>query len=190
LSDRSWVQQIPLHFSSTSPASTKANGKPEKTGSRNRSRQHHANRGEIDFSTRNDPLLSAPPTGQSHRRAWTGDRHILLYQQLRSYAELWKPAYWIVDATGVGAGLADFVSNIQIGIVIPFTFTSASKSKLGWDFLGIVETGRFKNYKSKPTRPSNRGERLEACQMTVIPDQQLIKWGVPGGTSENKKPIR
>ena len=158
---------------------------------------------EIDFSTVQDPLIGAPTYRVVHRHAWQGDRHTLLYQQFRSYAEAWQPAYWIIDSTGVGAGLADFVSNIRIGIVIPFTFTSASKSKLGWDFLGIIETGRFKNCQvgadgiagelhPSPPYQDEWLEQLTACQMTVIPGPgQLIRWGVPDGTrsARTKEPL-
>ena len=153
----------------------------------------------IDFSTTQDPLIGAPTYRVIHRHAWQGDRHTLLYQQFRSYAEAWQPEYWIIDSTGVGAGLADFVSNIRIGTVIPFTFTSSSKSKLGWDFLGIIETGRFKDHSPLPSgegpgvrEQGEYREQLEACQMTVIPGPgQLIKWGVPDGTrsTRNGEPL-
>jgi hypothetical protein len=144
---------------------------------------------EIDFSSVQDPLIGAPTYRVVHRHAWQGDRHTLLYQQFRAYAEAWQPAYWIIDSTGVGAGLADFVTNIRIGTVIPFTFTSSSKSKLGWDFLGIIETGRFKDHTTQETNKEQTEyrEQLEACQMTVIPGPgQLIRWGVPDGTRSTK----
>ena len=139
----------------------------------------------IDFSTSDDPLIGAPTYRVVHRHSWQGDRHTLLYQQFRAYAEAWQPEYWIIDSTGVGAGLADFVVNIRIGTVIPFTFTSSSKSKLGWDFLGIIETGRFKDHApaGDHKEQAEYQEQLTACQMTVIPGPgQLIKWGVPDGT--------
>jgi hypothetical protein len=144
----------------------------------------------VDFSSCDDPLIGAPTYRVVHRRSWKGDRHTLLYQQLRGYAEAWAPEYWIIDSTGVGAGIADFVSNIQIGTVIPFTFTSSSKSKLGWDFLGIIETGRFKDHSPLPSgegsgvrEQAEFKEQLEACLMTILPGPgQLIRWGVPDGT--------
>lgn len=148
---------------------------------------------EIDFSSAEDPLINAPTYRVVNRQAWQGERHVTLYQQLRALAEAWLPAYWIIDATGVGAGLADFVSNIQIGTVIPFIFNSSSKSKLGWDFIGIIETGRFKEYQSSPLLPGEGRvreeveEQFSACQMTVIPGPgQLIKWAVPDGTRSTR----
>ena len=46
-------------------------------------------------------------------------------------------------------GLASFLSKTFAGRVIPFTFTAASKSQLGWDFLSAVETGRFKLFRAR-----------------------------------------
>ena len=39
----------------------------------------------------------------------------------------------MIDATGLGAGLASFLGNaLGGGIVVPFVFTQKSKSDLGW----------------------------------------------------------
>ncbi len=59
-------------------------------------------------------------------------------------------------------------------------FTSSSKSKLGWDFIGIIETGRFKEY-----TPANSTfiEQLGFTSLEVQPGPgHLIKWSVPDGT--------
>ncbi|MGI8963065.1 MAG: hypothetical protein ACR2GI_01010 [Thermomicrobiales bacterium] len=89
------------------------------------------------------------------RRIWTGVRHTALHDQLVDLARnVWKASWVIVDATGVGAGLSSFLrANLgarrgsQPGIqVVPFVFTAASKSRLGWDFLGLIDSGRFKEY--------------------------------------------
>ena len=59
---------------------------------------------------------------------------------------MWNPRYIIVDATGVGAGLSSFLESSIPGRVLPFVFTSKSKSDLGWSFLAVCDTGRFKDY--------------------------------------------
>ncbi len=78
------------------------------------------------------------------RMAWTGVRHAALHAQLVDLArEVWRASAVVVDATGVGAGLASFLA-AELGerggasavAVIPFVFTAASKSALGWDFWG------------------------------------------------------
>ena len=101
---------------------------------------------EVDLSGLSDPLLQAPTYRVVNRKAWLGDRHSAIYAQLLALGELWAPRWWVVDATGVGAGLASFLEKAFPGRLLPFVFTSSSKSKLGWDFLSVVETGRFKDY--------------------------------------------
>ncbi|MBA3379835.1 MAG: hypothetical protein H0T93_13210, partial [Chloroflexia bacterium] len=54
----------------------------------------------------------------------------------------------------VGAGLSSFLKNTletNRGTgpsvrVEPFIFNATSKSRLGWDFLGLIDSGRFKEY--------------------------------------------
>lgn len=66
------------------------------------------------------------------------------FGQLVTLAESWSPRWIICDATGVGAGLSSFIlKTFGENRVLPFIFTAQSKSKLGWDFLSVIETGRF-----------------------------------------------
>ena len=52
-----------------------------------------------------------------------------------------------VDAIGIGAGVASFLSKaLGKSVVNPFTFTQASKSKLGFDLLAAINSGRVKMY--------------------------------------------
>lgn len=75
--------------------------------------------------------------------------------------EVWQARVVVVDATGVGTGLASFLaatlgerrSGQRAIPVLPFIFTRASKSALGWDFLALIDSGRFKEY-------ANDGEQL------------------------------
>ncbi len=89
-------------------------------------------------------------------------------------------AYIVIDATGIGAGLSSFLAAAFPGKMLPFVFTSPSKSKLGWDFISIIETGRFKEY-----APADDLfiEQLSFTLLEVQPGPaHLIKWGVPDGT--------
>lgn len=102
---------------------------------------------EVDLSSRSD---GRPVYRVVDRRAWTGIRHVELHAHLIDLARhIWKASWIVVDATGIGAGLASFLeaSLKRTSIrVVPFTFTSSSKSQLGWDFVSLIETGRFKDY--------------------------------------------
>ncbi len=102
---------------------------------------------EVDLTARSD---GRPVYRVVDRRAWTGIRHAELHAHLIDLARyIWKASWIVVDATGIGAGLTSFLeaSLRRTSIhVVPFTFTSSSKSQLGWDFISLIETGRFKDY--------------------------------------------
>ncbi|MGI8404091.1 MAG: hypothetical protein ACR2OE_04885 [Thermomicrobiales bacterium] len=125
------------------------------------------------------------------RRIWTGVRHTALHDQLVDLARtVWKASWIVVDATGIGAGLASFLqaslcrrkiaaeSPVQ---VIPFVFTSASKSKLGWDFLGLIDAGRFKEYMhddDEVTRLYHAQLRATTFEVMNGPGN-VLRWSVP-----------
>jgi hypothetical protein len=136
---------------------------------------------DVDLSTLADPLIKAPTYRVVDRRLWTGVKHTALYQQLLSLAESWRPAHLVIDATGVGAGLASFLAKALPGRVLPFEFNTRSKSDLGWKFLAICETGRFKDYQA---RPGDEAElfwmQVEYCQSEIVPGpERRMHWGVP-----------
>ncbi len=67
--------------------------------------------------------------------------------------------------------------------MLPFTFNAASKSRLGWDFLSVVETGRFKDWREPSGVWSEQAvfwKQVEAClgQVSLGPDRRL-SWSVP-----------
>jgi hypothetical protein len=91
---------------------------------------------------------------------------------------------------GVGAGLASFLEKIygsadnklSPGKVVQFVFTQKSKSDLGWDFLAIIETGRYKDY--APADPEF-WRQARACQSMVLEGPgKLMRWSVPDGTRD------
>jgi hypothetical protein len=106
----------------------------------------------------------------------------------------WNPAWSVVDATGIGAGLASFLQKAFGEKVIGFNFNAASKSQLGWDFLSVVETGRFKDGQALEGSRDWQGihketfdQQLAHCQMEVLPGaERRIKWGVPDGTRDSR----
>jgi hypothetical protein len=135
---------------------------------------------EVDLSTIADAAIQKPTYRVVFRRTWTGKSQTFQYSQLKSLAETWQPRYLAIDATGIGAGLASFLNAAFPGKVLPFVFNSSSKSKLGWDFISIIETGRFKEY-----TPADDLfiEQLSFTMLEVQPGPaHLIKWGVPDGT--------
>ena len=102
---------------------------------------------EIDTASRSD---GRPLYRVVDRRAWTGVRHTELHAHIEHLARhIWKASWVVVDATGIGAGIASFLeaSLRRSGIrVHPFVFTATSKSALGWNFVSLIETGRVQEY--------------------------------------------
>ena len=132
------------------------------------------------------------------RLAWTGERHTALHARIVDLARnVWRASAVVVDATGVGAGLASFLA-AALGerrdgrpapaiTTIPYLFTGASKSALGWEFLSLIDSGRFKEYRD------DLGSGTPEAQLTALYWDQLrattyetvpgpgkqLRWSVP-----------
>ncbi len=140
------------------------------------------------------------------RYLWTGVKHTSLYQQLLDLARhVWRARYVVVDATGVGAGLASFLrAALGDRVVIPFVFSLSSKSELGWQFLGIVDSGRFKDYVAESADSELAGgeesatdresielaglfwRQVRECTYEVRPGpNRLMSWSVPSARTHD-----
>jgi len=138
---------------------------------------------EVDLATVRDPLLAAPSYRVVDVFADTGTRHTLLYGKLRGYFELWQVRWIVADASGVGAGLVSFLSARQAfgAKVIPFQFSPPKrKSDLGWDFLTVVETGRFRMFRDDGSEDWREfWKQVEECRYEVSEgEEKRMQWGV------------
>jgi hypothetical protein len=90
---------------------------------------------------------------------------------------------FLIDSTGVGEGLWSLLDNaFGSDTVIPVKFTPQIKSQLGYGFLGIIESGRYREY-----HPFDETFRLQLdkCRSEIVPGPaMLIRWGVPDGTKD------
>jgi hypothetical protein len=114
------------------------------------------------------------------RRLWLGTKHASLHGQIRALARHWHAIFVVVDATGVGAGLASFLEQPLGERVVPVLFTPKIKSDLGWGFVSIVETGRYHDY-ADDGEPDTRQFWYEVahCQYEVRSGPaQAMRWGV------------
>ncbi|MGQ9626967.1 MAG: hypothetical protein ACUVV0_08715 [Anaerolineae bacterium] len=136
---------------------------------------------EVDTATLRVQLIGFPTYRVLNRRIWMGERHTTLYAALLDLVRTWKPRYVVIDATGVGAGLAAFLTrSLGEHMVIPFVFTAQSKSKLGWDFLTVCDSGRFKDHLPKGM-PEQKAfwEQVCAADYEIIPGpERHMRWGV------------
>lgn len=123
-------------------------------------------------------ILGLPTYRVVDRRLWLGVAHTTLYAQLLDLARLWETRQVVVDATGLGSGLAQFLQLSLGPQVIPVILNSATKTKLGWRFLGLIDTGRFKDYVDD-NAPETRQFWYEvgACEFEATPLGGL-RWGV------------
>ncbi len=109
-----------------------------------------------------------------------GTPHAALYAKIFALAEHWHAAWIVVDATGVGAGLASFLAKALGEKVVPVEFSPNVKSDLGWDFLALVETGRYQDY-VPDDEPDTRQfwYEVEACTYQIAPGPgKRMSWGV------------
>lgn len=102
---------------------------------------------ELDFSE-TDEVQTEPGLCIVAHCAWRGVPHHTLYPQLADLLKsVWRCRRVVVDATGLGAGVASFLEKaLGKAVVHPFQFTAQSKSKLGYELLAAVNTGRVKLY--------------------------------------------
>jgi hypothetical protein len=128
-----------------------------------------------------DPVHGDLPTYRVvDRRLWLGETHTALYQELLALARHWGAAWVVVDATGIGAGLASFLREALGERVRAVRFSRRVKSDLGWGFLGVVETGRYRDY-APDGAPETRQfwYEVESCQRQVRDDpNHTLAWGV------------
>lgn len=143
---------------------------------------------DVDLASLQDQVLKAPTYRVVQRKAWTGIKHTLLYGQLLALAKHWKAKYLVADATGVGAGLVDFLTAaLPAGVVFPFVFSSKTKSDLGWDFIGVCDTGRWKEHVAAAGDADGAEfwHQLEFCGHEVLDGPaHMLRWGVPDGTRD------
>ena len=122
----------------------------------------------VDLSTLG--TLQAPTYRVVERQQWTGLNHLSLFGQIKALGERWRPRHIVIDATGVGEGLWAMLDKAFPTRVLPVKFSAEKKSEIGYRFLSIVETGRFRDETPGGSSPgSDEPDRREAIQ------------GLPGG---------
>ncbi len=136
---------------------------------------------EVDTST--VALLGKPTYLTVFRKEWKGEKHVTVFGALNGLAQTWKPMRIVIDATGVGEGLWSLLDH-SLGpeVVIPVKFTAKLKSELGYGLIGIVESGRYREYHPFP---ENLHMQMDKCRCEIVPGPaELMRWGVPDGTRD------
>lgn len=109
-----------------------------------------------------------------HQICWTGMKYDTQLQTTVALMKHWQVRTLIVDATGLGGPVASMLRD-RLGEerVQPFTFTRASKSRLAYRWLALINGGRFKMYQ-RESAPHNE-KVAGACWKQL----QLAQYRVP-----------
>lgn len=133
----------------------------------------------IDVDMSSLELMGKPAYHVVKRLEWHGQNHVHIFGALKAIAQTWNMLYMVIDATGVGEGLWGMCSNRWRERVIPVKFTQQTKSEIGYAFLGIVDTGRFRDH----CHTEAVHEQYENCTSEVlIGPAKTMRWGVKDGT--------
>jgi hypothetical protein len=115
-----------------------------------------------------------------------------LAERLLAWLRRWDPAHVIIDAAGVGQGLADWLGErLGRGRVTAYPISSAAaKARLGSDFLALIDTGRFRYWAGDPNSSAEEAplsdgwwfwRQAEACAYSLGPGGRFdrdLRWGV------------
>ena len=124
--------------------------------------------------------------GSRHFQAAPGQPR--LADTLLTYLRHWNVAHTIIDAAGVGQGLADWlaaalgrerVTAHQLG-------GTSAKARLGSDLLALIDTGRFRYWTGDEDEPLSDGwwfwQQVIACGYSLPGAGRFdhdLRWGVP-----------
>jgi phage FluMu gp28-like protein len=128
-------------------------------------------------------LIGKPTYLTVFRKEWQGQNHVMLFGAIKALVQTWRPVRVVIDATGVGEGLWGMLDNaFGSQQVLPVKFTASLKSELGYGLIGILESGRYREY--HPFDEKLR-QQLEHCRSEILPGpSKLMRWGVPDGARD------
>ncbi len=129
---------------------------------------------ELTFGT--DPLTSKQPQIRIlEHLATVGTKHAQLYPRILDLVRSrWRCKRVVVDSTGVGGGVASYLTTI-LGpdTVQSFHFTAQSKSRLAFNLITAINAGRLKMYQGQDPDALQFWNQMHRARSAVKPNQQM-----------------
>ncbi len=141
------------------------------------------------------------------RRLYRNLRTEMLEERICQDIDHLRASHIIVDHSGLGAMLSDMLVSKYKSKVIPIDITGANKSKMAWDFLAMVDTGRWQEHKGDEINVLKSGfvpgrepyeilkepellqqmffRELRGCRMEPTGNPSNVRWGVKDGTRDH-----
>lgn len=110
---------------------------------------------------------------------WTGRPQVEAYAQLLDLLRTWDVRRVAVDATGMGAGTADFLEAELGERVDKVVFTQGSKSRLGYELLAAVNRGGLKVYRKDGSPEAGEFRRQMAAARADLRANRTLSFYVP-----------
>ncbi len=107
---------------------------------------------------------------------WSGADYPTQHHALRHLlGEVFPCSRIVVDATGLGAGVASWLAGVMGGEVVEsFVFTAPSKSRLGFTLLAMAGTGRCRIYKQDGSAARCRlQQEIESARYELAANEQM-----------------
>ena len=92
--------------------------------------------------------LNLPTIQVVHQVWWTGKPYLEQYAALVALCEHWNLQKMVIDRTGLGDVMTSLLSS-KLGDerIVPFQFSRPSKSRLTYQLLSMISSGRLKLYR-------------------------------------------
>ena len=141
-----------------------------------------------------------------NRRLFRNVPSDLLEKEICGDIDMWKPRRIFIDHSGLGAMLSDILVTKYKTRVCPIDITAANKTKMAWDFLAMVDTGRWLEHKGNEIDVLKSGfkpgkeryeilkepellqqmfyRELRACRIEPTGNPSNVSWGVKDGTRD------
>ena len=140
------------------------------------------------------------------RRLYRNVPSDMLEKAICAEVEHWDPRRIILDHSGLGSMLSGILSSSYPHKCFPIDITAQNKTKMAWDFLAMVSSGRWQEYRGDELISPDSGfvpgreryeiikdpsllqqmfyRELRACRLEPAGNGMTVRWGVKDGTRD------